>query len=115
VRTAFPECEDLRYSVAHSGEIAGDLSGEHGAIGVSSIGGVVLNSVASVGMIHGFVGPSFTNSVNGRLQSYELPEVSLAALDRMRETFLSGFVRAAEALQTTSERHMIRFAMTTKS
>lgn len=94
LKAAFPAFEQLRHSVAHSGD-AIVAHEKHGAIN-PKIPEMTINGKMFIST--GFINDHFTNTFDGKLQSYELSVSSLAAIDLAMTTFLSGFAPAAEKL-----------------
>lgn len=96
LRDAFPQFQDLRTSVAHSGEFAIDFDAEHATKSSTSVGSFQVGAGSTIS--NSFFGRRFTNSFGGATQSYEMSGSSLAVLDGVRKDFFGAFADAARAL-----------------
>jgi hypothetical protein len=92
-RAAFPTFEKVRHAVSHSSELFRDKetaktnSARHGFVGM----GISITNVDTFVISNSLMDRNYTNTIDGKVVSYEISETTKSIVYDCVNTFISGF------------------------
>ncbi|MEJ6783552.1 hypothetical protein [Aminobacter sp. Piv2-1] len=92
-RTSFPTFEKIRHAVSHSSELFRDSENiaKNAFSGDYDDGHIRIENSSNVVVSNSLMGRKYTNTIDGKIISYEISEATKAIVYQCVNTFLSGF------------------------
>jgi hypothetical protein len=87
----FPNFENIRHSSAHAAEYAADTTGKHAITGPISHSIIQAGSGAKITIAGALNDREFVSTFDGKIQSYEISDLTLAKLTKIKQEFYSAF------------------------